>query len=153
GLLGRAFQGAGANQLLGQAGQMPQSESRTKRNRDEQAGRHWVAPAPAPKPFYAANGARPNWFACQKAPQVVGQFLGRGVTACRSLGHGLETNGLQVSWDLIVELPRRTRLISQDLKKKHLPVSAERPLAGQEFIEDDPEAINVGPAINLVCFP
>ncbi len=76
----------------------------------------------------------------------------RRVTARRGLGHRLEADRLQVARNLVVELARRPRLVVQHLEQQHLSVAAERPLPGQQLVEDDPQAVDVGPAVGLVRF-
>ena len=148
GLLGGALQRRRLHELLGEAGEVPEPERRAERDGDEQAGRHGVAPAPAPEPFDPADRACADRLAAQEAPQVVGQLPRGGIAPGGRLGHRLQADRLQVARDLVVELPRRPRLVLEDLEDQHPAVAPERPLAGQQLVEDDAEAVDIAAGVD-----
>ena len=86
----------------------------------------------------------------EEAAQVVGQLAGGRVAAGRRLGHRLQADRLQVARDLVVEPARRPRLVLQHLQQEHAAVAAERPLAGEQLVEDDAEAVDVAAGVDRV---
>ncbi len=59
---------------------------------------------------------------------------------------------MEVAWHFVVELPGCARLIVQNLQQQHLPIAGERPLASEQFVEDHAQAVDIGPAIDLMRF-
>src|SRR5262249_40631329 len=117
----------------------------------EQGGRVRPAADPLHGPLQAAHRPRANWLAAQPAAQVVPELAGRLVAVLRLLGHRPQTDRLEVVGNLRVELPWRLRSIVQPGMHQHPRVALERHLAGQELVQDDPETVDIAPAIDLVA--
>ena len=138
GLLGRALQGRRLARAAPRGGRGARARTPTRARR-RAAG----SPPPGLRRHQCrSRSIRPigpcaDRLAAQVAPQVVGQLLRRGVAAGGRLGHRLQADRLQVARDLVVELPRRARLVLEDLEDQHPPVAPERALAGQQLVEDD----------------
>ena len=82
-------------------------------------------------------------------PQVLGQVSGGRVPLRGQPGQGLEANPLQLPRNGLVQLPRRSRIRRGDqvLQLGQRP-GVEGALPGEQFVEDDAQAEDVGTAIN-----
>jgi hypothetical protein len=84
--------------------------------------------------------------------QVVGQVLRRGVPVRGALRQGLEADALQLPRQGVVDLPRRPRLGGGDQLQQFVPgVGPERRPPGEQLVEDDAEAVDVGTAVHAVA--
>ena len=81
--------------------------------------------------------------------QVGGQIARRGVTPPRLLCQRLQADRLQIARNAIVELAQALRLVVENLVQQHPEVAAEGELAGEQFVEDDTEAVHVAAAVDL----
>src|SRR5262249_54962615 len=97
------------------------------------------APRPLDSPLDRRDRAGANGFTVFKAPQVVGQRLGTGVTAGGRLFEALEADCFQVAGDLRLQRPRRHRL-----GRDHLLQRLQRALC-QERRAAPPAPVEGGP--------
>ena len=122
-----------------------------ERDRDEQTGGHGVAPEPALEAAGPADGACADGLAGQEAAQVFRELPSGGVAPGGRLGHCLQADGFEIAGDLIVKLTGRPRLVVHDLEEEHAAIAPERALAGQELVEHDAGAVNVGAGHRTRC--
>lgn len=91
-----------------------------------------------------ADRAGLDWLAVEEPSQVIGQGGGVGVALDRLFLKTLETDRLQVAWDLGLEPGWRDGFLGPDLIHR---VEQRRPLerrpAGQHFVEDRSERVKV----------
>ena len=81
----------------------------------------------------------------QEPIEVVGQRLGTGITALGSLRQAFQADRVQVTRDARPASPGRDRLVGDDaLQGLELALAAERRAAGQKFVQDRPQPIDVG---------
>ncbi len=106
--------------------------------------------APAQQPVPIAGGARLDWLAAGVTAQVVGQVPRGRVAAGGRLGHGLQTDCLQVARRLVVKLARRPGLVVQHLQQQHPPVAPEWAFPGQHLVEDNAQAVDVAAHVDLM---
>ncbi len=83
--------------------------------------------------------------------QVVGQLGGRGVTLGRALGQALHADPRQLGRDARIDLVRRPWVAPLDLLEQVRRLRRrERAEAGEDLIQDDPQAPEVAPAVEPV---
>ena len=116
----------------------------------EGRGQGLVAQRPEPAPLQPPHRPCPARLPAQESSQVGGQLAGRGVSAGRLLGEGLQADGLQIARDAIVDAARRPGVLVQELVDDHHPGPAERQLAAQELVEHDPQAVDVAAAVDMM---
>ncbi len=119
-----------------------------RRDEGDQAGQRRQArasPRPADQPLGRAVRAAQDRLPRRPPLQVVGKGGGRAVAVGRLRTQALQADRLQVAIDLRVEPPRRGRFAGeppgQSLQRR--VVGEGRP-AGEEFVEDGPEGVDVG---------
>ena len=61
-------------------------------------------------------------------------------------------SGEQVARNLLIEPPRRPRLVFQDLQPQQAPIALEWSNPRQHFIEDHPQAVDVAAGVHGVRF-
>ena len=84
-------------------------------------------------------------------PQVLGQVAGRAVAVRRPLGQGAQADPVQLDRDRVVQLAGRARLLRLDLLQNFIRALAPvRPLSGEQLVEDDAQAVDVGAGIDAV---
>ena len=88
----------------------------------------------------------------QPVRQDIGDFLGRLIAIIRLLGHHLFDDGLQRKWHVRTNRSNRRRLQglmrNQTLSQR---AGIEWGMPSQEVIQRTPEAVDVGPGIDLVA--
>ena len=85
-----------------------------------------------------------NRLVVEVAPQVVGQWLGRLVTASRFFADRLEHDGFQIERDSPVDLTRRLWILDGDAAEYLLSVAAgESRTQDQHFIERDSQRVHI----------
>src|SRR5207302_8483142 len=83
--------------------------------------------------------------------QVLGQVVGGAVAGGRSLGQGAQANPVRLGGDGVVELAGRARFLGLDLLKDLVrAVAPVRPLPGEQLVEDDAQAEDVGAGVDPV---
>jgi hypothetical protein len=83
--------------------------------------------------------------------QVVGQVPRRAVAVGGTLGQALQANAIQFPRDCLCHLPRRSRLLRLDLLQHGFQaLRVEGPLPGEQHVQDDAEAVDVGAGIDAV---
>ena len=118
-----------------------------------QAGHQRPASTAPPEPGGRAHGPRLHRHAEEVSPQVVGQGRGGRVAVAGLPGDGLPADGLQVAGDGAVVPSGRGRLLVADLRHQRAGAAAERHGAGQQLVQDDPQAVDVAAGIDPVGFP
>ena len=82
--------------------------------------------------------------------QVVGQRGGRTIAIGRRLGQALQADQFQSVRHPRIELPRIARFPPEDVQQRVQGVfPPERRLAGEQFVEDRAQAVNVGGGADL----
>ena len=118
-------------------------------DRDE-AGAAAPAP-PAGMPMRSRLRGRRLGNGQEQSAQVFGEVGGRGVAILLSFRERLETDTLHFDRDVRDDLARRLRLVFAHLPQKlQRVVRPERHVAGEHLVEDDAEAVDVGPAVDAM---
>ena len=91
-----------------------------------------------------SHRAGPDRLAGLEAPEVKSQVLGGGITAAGFLPQALQANGFEVARHGRLEAPGRYRLVLPHQAQRRINRRRrERRAAGQGFVEDRPQAINI----------
>ena len=99
---------------------------------------------PFDKPPNRAFGTGKDRLRFQKTSEIRSQSGGGVVPFRRALGHRLENDRLQVGGNLRIQLARRSRLIGRNVGEELLPLGVGKDRRQrQQFVERDPEGINV----------
>ncbi len=89
-----------------------------------------------------------------ESPQIVGQILGRSVTAVRFGCHRRQDDGLQVAGQCRIHVPQRFGASFQDLPQdRGSLLGIEGGLPREQLIEGDSQRINVGATIQSLPVP
>ena len=120
---------------------------------DERSGR-LTSPGPLDQSLDGAGSPRPDRLAGQPALEVVGQRLGRAITPLGLFCQALEADRFQVAVDPRIERTGTLRLLLYDLEQGvERRVGAERRPAGQQFVEDRSQAVDVDRPCSVPCLP
>src|SRR5262249_27607901 len=86
-----------------------------------------------------------------KVPQVLGQVASSAVAVSRPLSQGAQADPVQLNRDRVVQLAGWAWLLRLDLLQNLVRVLAPvRPLPGEQLVEDDTQAVDVGAGIDSV---
>ena len=122
-------------------------QQRGSRDQRRQGG---VSSAPADQSFGAADRAGRDRFSARPALQVVGQVAGGGVASGGRFRERLQTDRFRVAINRRVELSRCNRLLFEHLPERlHRRRRLEGRAAGEEFIEDRSQRVDVGRGTKL----
>ena len=100
---------------------------------------------------------RPAW-ACrhvlfEEVPQIFRQVARCAVAVGRPPGHRLEANPFELPGNRVIDLARRARIGGDDLVQQLRPrLRPERPSSGEQLIENNAQAEDVGPSVDPVPF-
>ena len=117
-------------------------------------GQPGFAAAPSPDPVRQCGPSRLNRPALHEPQEVLSQLRGRGVPLRWLAGDGLLDDRLQVPRYLRRPRPEPRRLLVPDLfdQTTLIRLLVGR-LQGHEFIQRQPQAVNIGPGITLPLEP
>src|SRR5438132_2810869 len=103
-----------------------------------------MSPAPLDGPVAERRAAGADRLIRQEALQVLGHFLGRGVTILRALPKRLEHNGFQIMGNSRIESSRRPGLRRGYLSYELVAIRfREGRMQRQQFVERRAERINI----------
>ncbi len=106
------------------------------------AAKRWVGAV-------VASGPRSVRGRFEIMPEILGHVAGSRVPFGRPLGDCLQANPLELAGNGVVDLAGRAWLGADDLTQDMLGrVAAKRPAAGQQFVENNPDAEDVGPTVD-----
>src|SRR5207237_1756842 len=92
-----------------------------------------------------------QWFAVEKGLQVLGKISGAGVAPFRLFSQAAQANRLQIGGDVRPDLGRWLRLLVADLVERlQQALALEGRLAGEGFVEDRAQSIDVGGRADLL---
>src|SRR2546425_11695424 len=104
------FRSPGALDMQGRNGRTYRHDKEERCCRSEGASQSGLAPAPAPDALGMRDRAGVDGFAFEKATEVGGEFLGRGIAVGLLFCETLEANCFKVARHARIEQARRKRL-------------------------------------------
>ena len=118
----------------------------------QQGGGDGMASRPFEGPFPARRRSAADRLVIEEAAQFIGQFRCAGVTLARHFVEALQTNSIQIARAAGLVLARRRRFLELDLLENvHQRLALERRSAGEHFVEEGAQGVDVGGGGDRAC--